>query len=139
MKCSIHMKHVGLCCHCHSPSLLAAWLVSIIHHLSTKAIYTSFYSQSAFMLCWLHLSTPVQILQPVHACGFESPLTETLLLESEKQWKCHLCTSFAILRLNNLKRAKKEKVCKMVYYYAQAPFFLFSFTCDVILSNTCCS
>lgn len=64
---SLTRQFVGLCC-CHrlSPSLSAV-LVSIIHHLHSQAIYTSFYSQSVFPLCWLHLSTPIQIFQPVYA------------------------------------------------------------------------
>lgn len=58
----------GLCC-CHSlsPSLSAAVVVSIIHHLHSQAIYTTFYSQSAFTLCCLHLSTAIQIFRPVWA------------------------------------------------------------------------
>ncbi len=59
---------VGLsCCHGLSPSLSAALAVSIIHHLHSPAIYTSFYSQSVFPLCWLHLSTLIQLFQPVCA------------------------------------------------------------------------
>lgn len=115
MKFSVHIKHAGLCCHSHSPSLLAAWVVSIIHHLPSSAIYTSFYSQSAFMLCWLHLSTPVQIFQPVHTCSFESPLAEMASLESEKQWKCHQSSFFVVLRLKKLKTRKKN-IFKMVLY-----------------------
>lgn len=61
------------------PSLLAAWVAFIIHHLPSEAIYTSFYSQPAFMLCWLHPSTPVQIFQPVHSRSFETPVSETAL------------------------------------------------------------
>lgn len=59
---------VGLCC-CHSlsPSLSASLVVSIIHHLHSQAIYTTFYSQSAFTLCCLHLSTAIQIFRPVWA------------------------------------------------------------------------
>lgn len=55
------------CCHSLSPSLSAALLVSIIHHLSSLAIYTSFYSQSVVPLRWLHLSTLIRIFQPVYA------------------------------------------------------------------------
>lgn len=59
---------VGLyCCHSLSPSLSAAVVVSIIHHLHSRAIYTTFYSQSAFTLCCLHLSTAIQIFRPVWA------------------------------------------------------------------------
>lgn len=42
-------------------------VVSIIHHLHSQAIYTTFYSQSAFTLCCLHLSTAIQIFRPVWA------------------------------------------------------------------------
>lgn len=68
-----YLNPVGLCC-CHSPSpsLSAALVVSIIHHLHSQAIYTSFYSQSAFTLCWLHLSTLIQIFRPM--CGVLSLL-----------------------------------------------------------------
>lgn len=63
-----YLHPVGLCrCHNLSPSLSAALVVSIIHHLHSQAIYTSFYSQSAFTLCWLHLSTPIQIFRPMCA------------------------------------------------------------------------
>lgn len=62
------LSFIGLsCCHGLSPSLSAALVVSIIHHLHSQAIYTSFYSQSVFPLCWLHLSTLIQIFQPVYA------------------------------------------------------------------------
>lgn len=64
---SLTRRFVGLCC-CHGPSpSLSAVVVSIIHHLHSQAIYTSFYSQSVFPLCWLHLSTPIQIFHPVYA------------------------------------------------------------------------
>lgn len=55
------------CCHDLSLSLSAALLVSIIHHLHSQAIYTSFYSQSVFPLCWLHLSTLIQLFQLLYA------------------------------------------------------------------------
>lgn len=72
---SITKNQVNLClvflipapCHSLSPSLSAALVVSIIHHLHSQAIYTSFYSESAFTHCWLHLSTPIQIFRPVCA------------------------------------------------------------------------
>lgn len=54
-----------------SPSLSAAMVVSIIHHLHSPAIYTSFYSQSVLPSCGLHLSTLIQIFHfgsPVLSC-----------------------------------------------------------------------
>lgn len=55
------------CCHTLSSSLSAALVVSIIHHLHSQAIYTSFYSQSAFLLHWLHLSTLIRLFQLPYA------------------------------------------------------------------------
>lgn len=44
---SVQLSFVGLShCHSFSPSLSAALVVSIIHHLHSLAIYTSFYSRS---------------------------------------------------------------------------------------------
>lgn len=101
MKFNVHIKQAGLRSHSRSPPPLpAACVVSIIHQLPSKAIYTSFYSQSALMLHWLHLSTPVQ---PVHACSFESPVYEAALLEWDEQRK-----NYQKSQPKNLKITKKE-------------------------------
>lgn len=108
---------VGLyCCHSLSPSLSAAVVVSIIHHLHSQAIYTTFYSQSAFTLCCLHLSTAIQIFRPVWAV-LGRPVTSGP--EKCIRWLPHINKCVA-----NKSFKKKKKECPAAAFLKRGQKFL---------------